>query len=217
MSLTLISMSNLDAAGYAALFCDSCCKIFNARKKLLGVILVSKGLYTVNAPQTSYAGIASAEEPLTMEEIHVRLGHITPESIQQMLKASTITGIKPDPGHTMMGSCNSCKYAKATRKHVGKVRNPPRHMQLHDETSKYFASFTDDHTWFTNLHLLKSKDQTFDAYKKYEAWLGTQFDVKVKCLHLDHGGEYLITLPTKGLSNNSPCIIPQSTMVLPNN
>ncbi|KAG6328209.1 hypothetical protein ID866_10879, partial [Astraeus odoratus] len=118
MSLTLISISKLDAAGYAALFHDLCCKIFDTKKKLLGVIPVSKWLYAVNAPWTPYTGIASADEPLTMAEIHVRLGHITPESIQQMLKASTITGIKLDPGHTMMGSCDSCEYAKVTRKPV---------------------------------------------------------------------------------------------------
>ncbi|KAG6327602.1 hypothetical protein ID866_11487 [Astraeus odoratus] len=64
MSLTLISISKLNAAGYAALFHDSCCKIFNARKKLLGVIPVSKGLYAVNALWTPYAGIASAESHL---------------------------------------------------------------------------------------------------------------------------------------------------------
>ncbi|KAG6329980.1 hypothetical protein ID866_9109 [Astraeus odoratus] len=133
MSLILIFISKLDVAGYAALFCDSCHKIFNARKKLLGMMPVSKGLYTVNAPQTPYAGIASTEEPLTMVEVHARLGHTAPKSIRQMLKAGTITGIKCDPGHTMMGSCDSCEYAKATRKSIGKVRDPPRCVQCGEE------------------------------------------------------------------------------------
>ena len=29
------------------------------------------------------------------------------------------------------------------------------------------------------------------SYKSYKAWLSTQFDVKVKHLHSDHGSEYL--------------------------
>lgn len=61
MGVMLISISRLDQAGYAALFRDS-----------------RKGLYTIRAPKKLLAGIASAKEPLTMEEIHVRLGHLAP-------------------------------------------------------------------------------------------------------------------------------------------
>ncbi|KAG6325796.1 hypothetical protein ID866_13293 [Astraeus odoratus] len=200
MGLTLVSISKLDAAGYAALFHGSCCKIFNAKKKVLGVIPVNKGLYAVNAPQKLFVGIVSVDQPLTMEEVHAQLGHIAPKSIWQMLKADTITSIKLDPAHSTMGSCEFCKYVKATQKPIGKVRDPPRCAKLGEEVhtnlwgpspvktnaqSKYFASFTDDHTHFTNLYLLKTKDQTFNTYQKYEAWIGTQFEMKVKHLHLD--------------------------------
>lgn len=61
MGVTLISISRLDQAGYAALFRDS-----------------RRGLYTVCASKKLLAGIASAKEPLTMEEIHIRLGHLAP-------------------------------------------------------------------------------------------------------------------------------------------
>jgi len=37
---------------------------------------------------------------------------------------------------------------------------------------------------------LKLKDETFEAYKKYDAWVSTQFNMKIKCLHSDRGGEY---------------------------
>ncbi|KAG6325711.1 hypothetical protein ID866_13378 [Astraeus odoratus] len=133
MGLMLVSISKLDAAGYSALFCDSHCKIFDAKKKVLGVIPVNKGLYAVNAPWKLFAGTASAEQPLTMEEVHAWLGHIAPESIQQILKAGTITGIKLDPAHSTMGSCESCEYAKATQKPIGKVKDPPRHAKLGEE------------------------------------------------------------------------------------
>ncbi|KAG6328974.1 hypothetical protein ID866_10115 [Astraeus odoratus] len=70
MGLTPVSISKIDAAGYAALFHDLQCKTFNANKKVLGEILASKGLYAVNAPQKLFAGITSVNDPLTMEEIH---------------------------------------------------------------------------------------------------------------------------------------------------
>ncbi|KIO09074.1 hypothetical protein M404DRAFT_110358, partial [Pisolithus tinctorius Marx 270] len=76
---------------------------------------------------------------LTMEEIHIRLGHIAPEAIWNMLKDGTITGIKLDEAHSTMGTCNSCEYAKATQKPIGKERchtpkcNPPHCEHLGDE------------------------------------------------------------------------------------
>jgi hypothetical protein len=182
------------------------CKIFDAKKRELGEIPVNKGLYCVKAPRKLFAGVASAKEPLTMEEVHVRLGHITPEAIRKMLHDGTITGITLDPAHSTMGACKSCKYAKATQKAIGKVQDPPRHEKICDEVhtdlwgpspvqtiakSQYFASFTDDHTCFTNLYLLKTKDETFSTYKSYEAWINMQFDTKIKCLLSDRRGEYL--------------------------
>jgi hypothetical protein len=34
---------------------------------------------------------------------------------------------------------------------------------------EYYISFTDDHTWFITLNLQKTKDETFESYKKYWA------------------------------------------------
>ena len=41
------------------------------------------------------------------------------------------------------------------------------------------------------LRLLKSKDETFGAYKDFEAWANMQFNAKIKRLQSDHGGEFL--------------------------
>ena len=41
------------------------------------------------------------------------------------------------------------------------------------------------------LHLLKSKDETFRAYKDFEVWVNTQFNAKIKHLQSDCSGEFL--------------------------
>jgi hypothetical protein len=56
---------------------------------------------------------------------------------------------------------------------------------------RYYVTFTDDfscHTWLTTICM---KDEILVAYKAYVAWLSTQHRVKIKRLHLDHGGEYI--------------------------
>jgi len=45
MGTTLISISRLTRAGYAALFCSNTCRIFDQNKKQLGEVLVSRNLY----------------------------------------------------------------------------------------------------------------------------------------------------------------------------
>ncbi len=55
----------------------------------------------------------------------------------------------------------------------------------------YYITFTDDCARLTQLHLLKSKDEAYQAYKEFEAWLETQLGARVKTLHSDHGREYL--------------------------
>ena len=39
-------------------------------------------------------------------------------------------------------------------------------------------SFTDDHTWWTHVELLNTKDEAFDAYTDFEVWVKTQFRVR---------------------------------------
>ena len=209
MGIMLISIGKLDVAGCVALFCDKCCQIFDAQKKKLGEIPLTSGLYSLKSNSTSqkfFAGLVKHDKTLTMEEVHARLGHIAPDSIRQMIKDGTITGITLDEAHKTMGTCNSCKYTKLTHKPIGKIHGPLRQTKLGDKVhtdlwgpspvqtgghSCYYASFTDDYTRFTQLYLQKAKLDTFNSYQAYEAWLSTQFSTKIKRLHSDRGGEYL--------------------------
>ena len=124
MGITLVSISKLAATGYSALFHDSACHVFNPRKKLVGEVQVSNGLYHVKHQAKAFAGTACADEVLTMEELHHRLSHIGPTLIREMLTKGMVEGVKLDPAHETMGQCESCENAKATCKPIGKVREP---------------------------------------------------------------------------------------------
>ena len=55
----------------------------------------------------------------------------------------------------------------------------------------YYISFTDDWSRWTMVCLLRQKSEAFQAYKDFTAWVLTQLDRHIKCLHVDCGGEYL--------------------------
>lgn len=42
------------------------------------------------------------------------------------------------------------------------------------------------------IYLLRHKSDTFEAYKTFESWANTQLNRKIKVLHSDRGGEYLL-------------------------
>ena len=56
---------------------------------------------------------------------------------------------------------------------------------------RYYVSFIDDYSQHTSVYFLQTKDETFKSYLSYEAWLLTQYNVCIKCLNSDRGGEYL--------------------------
>jgi hypothetical protein len=103
--------------------------------------------------------------------------------------------------------CESYVFAKATHKPILKIQQGEHVTQFGDEIHTnvwgpallptkggrhYYVTFTDDNTWFTHLQLLKTKDETLDAYHNFKSWCDTQLGgAKIKKLRSDRGGEYL--------------------------
>ena len=120
------------------------------------------------------------------------------------MQDGTITSITLTEAHKSMGTCDLCEYAKLMCKPIGKLCNPlcqsnfgnEVHTDLWDPSpiqtgrhSCYYAFFTNDYMWYTQLYLQKVKSDMFNSYQAFEAWLLTQFNTKVKHLCSDHGGD----------------------------
>jgi transposase InsO family protein len=54
----------------------------------------------------------------------------------------------------------------------------------------YYISFMDDYSRESVIYLMKNKSEAFEKYKLYEAMMKTQWNVKIKSLVSDQGGEY---------------------------
>ena len=50
--------------------------------------------------------------------------------------------------------------------------------------------YTDDYLCYTTLELLKSKDQTLQAYKAFAVWAKMQHGTCIKWPWSDHSGKY---------------------------
>ena len=201
IGVTLVSISRIAATGHQVHFVDSTMKIFNSAKKLVGEVQVKGGLYRVEHPVSAHA----AMETVTVDELHRRMGHIVPDAARNLVKEGLVTGIALDESHAP-SSCDSCTFAKMTRKAITKERVRPRAANFGDEIhsdvwgpapvltkggNEYYVTFTDDHTRYTHGYLMKHKDEVFSCYKQYCAWMKTQRKAEIKALRSDRGGEYL--------------------------
>ena len=207
MGLTLVSIGKIAAAGYKVIFKGLACRIYDTKDKVVGQINARNGLYRIDHLATiNLAMSGEAREVVTVEELHRRMGHIAPEAAKQMVSSGAVEGIEVDLATTVQ-HCDSCEYAKATRKPIKKTREAPRAVHFGDEIhsdvwgpspiqtpgrKEYYVSFTDDHTRWTHLQLLGTKDGTFQAYKDFESWAKLHHSIPTfKTLRSDRGGEYL--------------------------
>jgi gag-pre-integrase-like protein len=167
---------------------------------MMGEIKVNGGLYCVNYSASGIKGYsAQTNEVLTVDELHQRLGHVSHDRAKFLVTKGLVEGVELKSGDEAT-VCESCESAKGATKPVTKVREGGRLPAIGDEIhsdlwgpapveliswKKYYVSFTDNHSRYTKIYFLHSKDEAFNSYKIFEAWLSTQQKAKVKCLRSD--------------------------------
>ena len=57
--------------------------------------------------------------------------------------------------------------------------------------SRYYITFIDDLSRKVWVYFLKNKSDVFETFKKWKAMVKTKIVLKVKCLRLDNGREYI--------------------------
>ena len=207
MGITLVSISKVTAAGSTVVFTGNVCRIYTKDREVIGEIKVKNGLYRVyTSGSTSASAHAMVDPPetLSVDELHRRLGHVSHDRAKHLVNKGLVEGVMLEPGSDTV-VCESCEWAKGSRKQMSKEREDERRTAVGDEIHSdlwgkapvesinhklYYVSFTDDYSRYTNVYFLARKDETFDAYKAYEAWLFNQHSARIKCLRSDRGGEF---------------------------
>ena len=112
-------------------FRGATCTIFNPKNKRIGEIEVQNGLTRSHISKTNTLG-AAGEVIISLEEMHRRMGHVSPRSIKRMIAGKAFTGPTIDDSADLK-ACESCEYGKATRKPISNVRQSPRATKFGEE------------------------------------------------------------------------------------
>ena len=165
-----------------------------------------QGLYRVlSSPQSPTQLTAnSASEKLSITKAHRQLGHISSAAIRHAVLKDFITGINLDE-NLKMDFCDACAKAKSTwllypqeSETRAEKYGDYIHWDLWGPTSVkslnghfYIATRIDDATRETRLYFQEKKSETFNSYKKDEAYIETQTGNRIKTVCSDRGGEFL--------------------------
>ena len=143
-------------------------------------------------------------ERISLPTLHHWLVHIAPDTIRALVKRGTVEGMELIDSNAPF-ICDSCEHAKLTRKVIQKEQEAPLAnafgAEVHTDVWgpsptlslgkwRYYVTFTDDHTRYTHIDILLTKDEALEKYKAFAAWAQTQHGVRIKHLRSDHGGEY---------------------------
>ena len=131
---------------------------------------------------------------------HLRLGHIGFEGIKQLAK-DPVSCIKLNS--PAIEACAACPQGKQTQHPSSKPAQRASNTLdiVHSDccgpmTSqsfggvKYYISFRDDATSWTELEPIKKKSEAFGSIKKYFAQCEAMHGVKIKAFRSDNGGEF---------------------------
>ena len=142
--------------------------------------------------------------PLDISLWHRRLAHHDYNSVKQMIKKNLITGIDIKSNKSPDPICEPCLAGKMNANPFppSKTRaSKPLeliHTDLHGPFKtrtmsgyRYWITFIDDYTRFRAVMFLKSKDQAFDAFRRYKAYAESHLGAKILSMRCDKGGEYM--------------------------
>ncbi|KAL0457696.1 UNVERIFIED_CONTAM: hypothetical protein Slati_0396800, partial [Sesamum latifolium] len=131
---------------------------------------------------------------------HARLGHISKDRIRRLVDSKSLE--IDDLDH--LPTCESCLKGKMTKKpFVGKTAFANDlldlvHTDVYGPLSIparggffYFITFTDDHSRYGYVYLIRYKSEAFGRFKEYRLEVENQTNHKIKALRSDQGGEYL--------------------------
>ena len=211
MAFTLVSVASLDKAGCSLTIEDGQCVIRSPRpfRTYLGCVPRINNLYrldssAIKAPEPSklYANVANT--PISLNELHRRMGHANFQTLREMVKNGAVEGVELDSSPTST-FCEACVQGKAHRKAFPKkseqsyskygekvvtdLWGPAQVLSLGGHA--YAHMFEDLSSREPRVLFLKAKSEAISTYKEYERWVKVHRNPDgIACLGSDRGGEF---------------------------
>nr|GEW61715.1 retrotransposon protein, putative, Ty1-copia subclass [Tanacetum cinerariifolium] len=167
-------------------------------------VIPSNGIYEIDIPNVnSIYNVSTKRAKHNLDSTylwHCCLAHISKKRIEKLQQE----GLLRSTDDESFDLCVSCLFGKMTRKlfpHRPKraidllgiihtnVCGPFRHVSR--QSASYFITFTDDHSRYGYVYLLKHKHEVFETFKVFKNEVENQIEKTINALQSDRGGEYI--------------------------
>ena len=215
MAFTLISVSCVDRAGFSLVFGGSSCQLKTSKYVTIGHIPQVRGLYRIfdtTSPSIPTHTANVAVKQISIDELHVRMGHVNHDDLRRMVEKGMVTGVDLDsssqPGFCVKSKATRKPFPKESKseykaygdKVVADVWGPAPVKSIGGK--EYYLLFKDLFSHEERIYFLKHKSEVFDHYEKYEAWLRVQRGGTIRIFGSDRGGEFTSQEFTEYLENS---------------
>ena len=198
----LLSVSRIESAGGEIHFKGGQANVY-IKRHLIGTGQRKGDLYWLEMTSTVATANISSRAANEMELWHRRFGHVNAQSLKAMQKNQHVLGLPKVPFQSI-GCCDTCVQSKSTRLPFNDTRTRATRPlgRIHSDVCgpidprtfngfRYFVTFIDDFSHMVAVYLMKSKDETLQSFKSYEAMATSHFNLSISRLRCDNGGEYV--------------------------
>jgi Reverse transcriptase (RNA-dependent DNA polymerase)/gag-polypeptide of LTR copia-type/GAG-pre-integrase domain len=171
--------------------------------KLKGTLAHLVGTTLIHPSASPTTALNTTAAPLDISLWHRRFSHLNYGDLKSMINKGLVRGVNIQSQSTPDPICEPClagnmrRIIKKTAKHdehnldvIYSDLHGPMPVQALDG-SRYWCLFVDGHSRFWALYFLRTKDQTFEVFKKFKAWVELATGNRIKALQDDKGGEYM--------------------------
>lgn len=195
----LVSVKKLTDRGYHVKFKGDVCLLKKNEEKEIVIAHNNNGLYKISSPPRCFIVEESAQEGKCVHKWHRVLAHKNLKDIRAM-RNNGLNVIECKCSDV----CESCIRGKMSRKPFPRKASPTNEvldcivsdicgpMQVESLGKKrYFITFIDIHSKFTEVKLMHQKSEAADLIIQYIEKLKTQIGRKPKIFRSDRGTEYM--------------------------
>jgi len=147
----------------------------------------------------------SAENQVSKDLLkwHQRYGHVNINDLKKMKEKETVVGMNFTANQNQI-NCEICAKSKIHVQSFGRSAHREKDVLglVHSDIcgpisteslggAKYFVTFTDDRTRYTETTMLRNRSDILEAFKNYKLKAEKQTGQRIKKLRTDNGREYL--------------------------
>lgn len=199
----LLSVSRMTDNGYTVIFKKNCAFV-NRQDGSTALTAKRQGhLYIVDEAEQSRALAVHNTESDNLSRWHQRYGHLNLKDLKQLKTQNMVIGLNLRGNSAQLNCeiCNKCKihqlpYKNSTNREKeildlvhSDICGPMSIPSLGG--AKYFVTFIDDKTRYTEVAMLNRRSDVFTAFKIYKRHAGKETGYQIKKLRTDNAKEYL--------------------------